>query len=479
MSTVKIRPSVIDRVFSEKLYGIFIENLGRCLYDGLLVPPDSPIDSISGMRKDILDAFRAMPVKLVRLPGGDYADNYHWADGIGPMEKRPTRVNGNWKMNDPNRFGTHEFMDMCHYLGAEPHFVVNVGSGSVEEARGWVEYCNHPGGTELSDLRTCNGRTEPFNVKIWAVGNEPFNRGGLMRAEYYSDKYRNFAYFMRLMDPSIELVLPCAITDPRGWTEKVLEMVCTGLRPVVPEHISLHAYWTSGPSQGYTDKEYEDSFARMDYILDRLRAIASLCDSYATKEKRIRLSIDEWAGWCQDAVDPLLAQHCTLRDALFSARILQYTAKMGDAVSMLCASVSINALLSLILTKGDQMSLTPAYYAYQIMSAHINGKLCDILVDNLPKNVSTLATENNNETVLSFVNDSLTEDLNIQIELEKTIQNVTASILCADDIHAENLPGQQEQVKPVKSSVPFNEKSFSIGLPKHSVCVLKIQALHQ
>ncbi len=478
-----IQAPAVHKEFSRRLFGLFFENLGSVLQGGLLATEGDGHETVCGMRRDVLDALKAVHIRLVRLPGGDYADNYHWMDGIGEPANRPKRYNGNWKINEDNRFGTHEFIALCEYLEADPHFVVNVGTGSVEEARAWIEYCNHPCGTELSELRKRNGREKPFNVRLWAVGNEPFNRGGLMRAEYYADQYRNYAYFMRLMDPTIELILPAAFTEPFGWDERVLELVCRGHRAPVPEHISVHAYWGGdvGNSWDYSGSQYYEAFSGLERVRERLHTLAGMCDSFSGGEKKIRLSVDEYACWYPDAKDPALYQHCTLRDSLIAARMLQYVAMMGDSVSMLCVSEGINALLALIFVQGAEMCLTPAYYAYKMLSEHIGGEIQDILAGDAfhrtgPRQdietVTVLATQHRGRIVISMVNVSLVEDIRVDVRTEKPLRDVKVSILSSYDVHDENVPGCREKVRPLERQAVCDGISVSCCLPKHSIVLL-------
>ena len=381
-------------------------------------------------------------------------------------------------MNDPNHFGTHEFVKLCDYIGAKPQFVANLGTGSVEEARAWVEYCNHPSGTKYSDLRIKNGSKEPFGVKYWAVGNEPFNRGGLMEPEYYAYLYRNYAYFMKLMDPSIELIMGGAYTDPSDFNERALKIICNNWRPPVPEHLSLHAYTGGVQNKNFSKEEYYRVFAEIEDYKERIDKHIKLCEKYSKNGTKIRLSIDEYAAWHAEATDPLLQMSVTMLDALLAARVLQYTAYKGDAVSMLCVSVTINALLSLILTDGDEMSLTPAYYAYLLMSEHLNGKIYKLEAEGIEEFsngvplVSSLATKMGNKTVISLVNVDFENDHNINISLEKKPQKVKILELKASDVHDENLPGDIEKIKPEECFIENPDKDLNLNLSKHSLTVI-------
>lgn len=478
---VKIVNAKVDAPFDNRLFGIFIESIGNCIYGGLLKDKESSLPDLDGMRLDILDALKKLNVGVVRVPGGDYADNYHWQDGIGKKEERPVHYNGNWKMNDPNHFGTHEFIKLCDYIGAKPQFVANLGTGSVEEARAWVEYCNHPSGTKYSDLRIKNGSEKPFGVKYWAVGNEPFNRGGLMEPEYYAYLYRNYAYFMKLMDPKIELIMGGSYTQPSDFNERALKIICNDWRPPVPEHLSLHAYTSGVQNKNYSKEEYYSVLRDIEDYNKRIDSHIELCKKYSKNGTKIRLSIDEYAAWHAEATDPLLQMSVTMLDALAAARVLQYTAYKGDAVSMLCASVTINALLSLILTKGDLMSLTPAYYAYLLMSEHLNGEIYKLEAEFLDecKNgvplISTLATKNGNKTVISIVNADFENDIDVILSIEAGKVKAKILKLTASDVHDENLPGEKEKICPYEQNIINPESKLKLTAEKHSITVISIE----
>lgn len=486
-----IIPGNVDAPFSKRLFGIFLESIGTCIYGGLLANPGSSIPHYCGMRRDILDALKKAKISVVRLPGGDYADNYHWQNGIG--EKRPVTWNANWRMNDPNRFGTHEFMALCEYLGAEPYFVTNLGSGTVEEARAWVEYCNHPSGTVYSEMRIKNGHEKPFGVKLWGVGNEPFNRGGFMTPEYYASVYRNHAYFMRLQDPTVELVMGGSFNVPRGWNEKALEIICKEWRPAVPdtiqpEHISLHAYWAGVPTPEYSDRDYYEVLHGLEWCRERLRKHVDVCAQYAKPGTKIRLSIDEYAAWHAAASEPACTTPISMLDGIVAARMLQYVAMMGDAVSMMCVSVTINTILSMIMTKGDDMSLTPVYYAYLMMSEHIGGEIYALdSVSELPMTgnnqdvafVTSCVTKHEDRVVISLVNASLEKDVDITIDLNGIIESTAASgrltRLEANDVHDENKPGEPEKVTPSSENISLLEEKVTITVKKHSICTLVLK----
>src|SRR6478672_10801750 len=186
----------------------FAEHLGSCVYGGMWVGKKSPIPNINGFRKATVDYLKELGVPVLRWPGGCFADDYHWRDGIGPAEKRPKRVNIHWgNYTEDNSFGTHEFMEFCRLIGSEPYFASNVGTGTPREMRDWIEYCNFPKGSALSDERAANGSPEPFRIKYWGVGNELWGCGGNMTPQQAALEFRHFASFARNFEPGQQLYL--------------------------------------------------------------------------------------------------------------------------------------------------------------------------------------------------------------------------------------------------------------------------------
>ena len=229
-------------VIPAEIYGQFAEHLGRCIYDGIWVGPDSDIPNINGYRKDLVEALKELKVPVLRWPGGCFADEYHWMDGIGPKENRPMMINNNWGGTvEDNSFGTHEFFNLCELLECEPYLSGNVGSGSVEELAKWVEYITAEGGT-LAELRAKNGRKEPWSLKYLGVGNESWGCGGNMLPEYYSDLYRRYATYCRNYDGNVLYKVASGASDyDYNWTKVLMDRIGNQMHGV-----SLHYYTVKG-----------------------------------------------------------------------------------------------------------------------------------------------------------------------------------------------------------------------------------------
>ena len=245
-----------------ELHGQFAEHLGTCIYGGLWVGRNSPVPNIDGYRRQAVEYLKGL-VPVLRWPGGCFADDYHWRDGVGPVARRPKTVNISWGNNiEDNAFGTHEFIGLCRLIGAEPYFSANVGSGTPEEMRDWMEYCNYPKGSSLSDMRTANGSAEPFNVKYWGVGNENWGCGGQMSGDEYATQYRRFANYARAFGETRPFLVACG---PNGnnqeWTRKFWGNMA-GARRSAPQGFAMHFYSNGlNVSTKFTPAEMEKQFS--------------------------------------------------------------------------------------------------------------------------------------------------------------------------------------------------------------------------
>ena len=285
-------------VIPAEIYGQFAEHLGRCIYDGIWVGPDSDIPNINGYRKDLVEALKELKVPVLRWPGGCFADEYHWMDGIGPKENRPMMINNNWGGTvEDNSFGTHEFFNLCELLECEPYLSGNVGSGSVEELAKWVEYITAEGGT-LAELRAKNGRKEPWSLKYLGVGNESWGCGGNMRPEYYSDLYRRYATYCRNYDGNVLYKVASGASDyDYNWTKVLMDRIGNQMHGV-----SLHYYTVKGweGSKGSatdfdTDWWYNmvSKAVEVEEVIENHKAIMNAYDP----EGKVDLLLDEWGTW--------------------------------------------------------------------------------------------------------------------------------------------------------------------------------------
>ncbi|MBS0664389.1 MAG: alpha-N-arabinofuranosidase [Verrucomicrobia bacterium] len=365
-------------VINRNLYGQFSEHLGRGIYEGIWVGPDSPIPNTRGIRNDVLAALRALHLPVLRWPGGCFADEYHWRNGIGPRANRPAMINTHWGgVVEDNAFGTHEFMDLVDLLGCDAYICGNVGSGSVQEMMEWVEYLTSDADSPLTRLRRANGRAEPWRVKYFGVGNESWGCGGAMTPEYYADNFRRYNTFIKNYDPHrpIERIACGAAGDDYHWTEVLMQRAAdrmTGL--------SLHFYtlpsgdWgkPKGPATGFDEAAWFATLRGTLYMDELVTRHSVIMDRY-DPARRVGLIVDEWGTW----YDPepgsrpgFLYQQNTLRDAVVAALNLHIFQQHADRVRMANIAQTVNVLQAMILTDGEKMLLTPTYHVFEMFKVH-------------------------------------------------------------------------------------------------------------
>jgi alpha-N-arabinofuranosidase len=363
------------------IFGQFAEHLGTGIYEGVWVGPKSPIPNVRGIRTDVLQALRAIKVPNVRWPGGCFADEYHWREGIGPASKRPARVNASWGgVIERNSFGTHEFFDFAEQLGADVFLSVNVGSGTVQEAADWLEYLTADKPTALAQERARDGRKAPYTVKYLGLGNENWGCGGAMSAEHYVEEMKQYAHYSRNLNPAqtgANAMKRVAVGWDSGnsdYTEEVMKAWKSKVWSWDIEGVSLHGYtipnsWEQkGPSVGFGEDEYAKGVKATLQMKDWIAKQTAIMDRY-DPEKKLGLYVDEWGIW----VDPnpgsnpgFLQQQNTLRDAVIAALNLNIFMRNADRVRGTNIAQMVNVLQAMILTDGPRMVLTPTYHVYHM-----------------------------------------------------------------------------------------------------------------
>ena len=373
-----------------EIYGHFAEHLGRGIYEGIFVGEDSDIPNVNGMRKDVVQALKEMQVSVLRWPGGCFADEYHWKDGIGPKEGRKKMINTHWGgVVEDNSFGTHEFMELCRQLGCKPYINGNVGSGTVQEMSEWVEYLTFDGVSPMADLRAENGHEAPWEVDFFGVGNENWGCGGNMTPEFYANLYRQYQTYIRDYNKDKHVAKVCcgANSDDYNWTEQVMKVCYDHTNPDAHgrmDYLSLHYYthpgdnWNNKGSATDFDEECWYRTLKRAYHMETLLARHSaIMDSY-DPEKKIGLAVDEWGTWydVEPGTNPgFLYQQNTMRDALVAGLTLNIFNKRSDRVKMANIAQMVNVLQSVILTEGDKMLLTPTYHVFHMYRHHQGGQL--------------------------------------------------------------------------------------------------------
>ena len=376
-NTIVLNKDTATHIIDRNIYGHFAEHLGRCIYGGFYVGEgNKKIPNTNGVRNDVVAALKKLKIPNLRWPGGCFADTYHWKDGIGPKEKRPSMVNRWWGgVTENNSFGTHDFLNMCELLGAEPYLAANIGSGTVQELIDWVQYVSYDGESPMSALRRENGRDKAWKVKYWGVGNEAWGCGGNMRPEYYADLYRKYATFMSGWSTGNKIfrIASGANSSDYNWTETLMKNIPLDMI----EGIGLHHYavidWNrKSPATDFTELEYFTSMKRALFMDELITKNESILDKY-DPGKKVALVVDEWGGWydVEPGTNPgFLYQQNTMRDAMIAGTTLNIFNNHSDRVRMANLAQTINVLQAVILTNEEKMILTPTYHVMEMYSVH-------------------------------------------------------------------------------------------------------------
>lgn len=486
---------------NEEIYGHFSEHLGRCIYEGLYVGEDSEIPNVNGMRCDVVEALKDMKIPVLRWPGGCFADEYHWKDGIGPKESRKKMINTNWGgVLEDNSFGTHEFFELCEQLGCKTYVNGNVGSGTVQEMSEWIEYMTFDGVSPMADLRRKNGREKPWKVDYFGVGNENWGCGGNMTPEYYANLYRRYQTFVKDYSGKHETAKICCGADTAGyhWTEKVLETAFDH----TPEHfhghmdgLSLHYYtvpgeWShKGSSTEFTTEEWFRTLSKSAYMEELIEKHGAIMDKY-DPEKKIGMMVDEWGCWfdVEPGTNPgFLYQQNTMRDALVACLNLNLFNKHCDRVKMANIAQAVNVLQSVILTEGAKMLLTPTYYVFRMYKYHQNAQLLESYAEiteigtdeyKIPDISESVSMDENGNIHITLGNLSPEAANIIEVQFsEKKAKQVSASILTGA-MNAHNTFEQPETVKEQEFSdyTITEDGTIKITLPSCSVIHMEVKA---
>ena len=383
MNKLRIQKDVTKGHIRKELQGHFSEHLGRCIYGGLYVGENSDIPNENGIRKDVVKALRDIQLPVLRWPGGCFADEYHWKDGVGPKEGRKKLVNTNWGgVTEDNSFGTHEFMELCRQLGCKPYINGNVGSGTVQEMSEWVEYITFDGVSPMADERRKNGREKGWKLDYFGVGNENWGCGGNMTAEYYANEYRRYQTYVHNYRPGEKIYrIACGASDFNyDWTDTLMKNAGRYMDGLSLHYYTIpHEWQNKGHALGFSREDYVETLQktlRMDELLTRHGAVMDRYDP----EKRVGLIVDEWGTWydVEEGTNPgFLYQQNSMRDAMVAALNLNIFNKHCDRVHMANIAQLINVLQSVILTEGPDMILTPTYFAFKLFKDHQENELLE------------------------------------------------------------------------------------------------------
>lgn len=477
---------------NKNIYGHFAEHLGHCIYGGFYVGDTSTIPNTNGVRNDIIEALKKLKVPNLRWPGGCFADTYHWKDGIGPKNKRPVIVNRWWGgVTEDNSFGTHDFLDMCEKIGAEPYLAGNVGSGTVQELADWVQYVGFDGVSPMSKLRKENGRDKPWKVRLWGVGNEVWGCGGNMRPEHYANIYRQYATFMTDWTNSDSLfrVASGANVADYNWTEVMMRDIPHNML----EGVALHHYsfveWTrKGSATDFTEDQYFATMRtalRMDELVTRHSTIMNKYDP----AKRIALVVDEWGGWynVEPGTNPgFLYQQNTMRDVMIAGITLNIFNNHCDRVRIANLAQTINVLQAVILTNKEKLILTPTYHVMEMYNVHqdatmlpVNITSPDYVLNNqrLPAISVSASKDKNGLTHVSLVNIDAKKSQEVTIDIRGAkFSSATGRIITSAKLQDHNSFENPEKIKPTSfTNIKKTGDQFTVTIPPFSVIVLELK----
>ena len=492
---ITINTDITKGTINRNIYGHFSEHLGRCIYEGLWVGEDSPIPNTNGIRNDVVAALKEMKIPVLRWPGGCFADEYHWKDGIGPRETRKRMINTHWGgVVENNHFGTHEFMMLCEMLECEPYINGNVGSGTVQEMSEWVEYLTFEGVSPMAELRKENGREEPWRVKYFGVGNENWGCGGNMRPEFYADLYRQFQTYVRNYgDNKIHKVACGPNVDDYNWMEQVMK----NAHPFM-DSITLHYYtipgdfWTGkGAATGFPEDEFTGTLKKAFYMEELITKHTAIMDQY-DPQKRVGLLVDEWGTWydVEPGTNPgFLYQQNTIRDALIAGISLNIFNQHCDRVQMANIAQLVNVLQAVVLTEGEKMILTPTYHVFNMFKVHQDAQLLDLHVssnvlgegDKAMPQLSVSASKNEAGQIhISICNLDHKSSANVDLELRGLLNGkvqVTGTTLTSDTMDGHNTFANPDAVAPSEfKSFSFEGSVLKAEFAPMSVTVLELTA---
>lgn len=364
-----------EGIINRNIYGHFSEHLGRCIYEGIWVGEDSPIPNTNGIRNDVVQALKKIKIPVLRWPGGCFADEYHWKDGVGPREGRKRMINTHWGgVVENNHFGTHEFLMLCEMLECEPYISGNVGSGTVQEMSEWVEYMTFDGVSPMAEWRKENGREKPWSLKYFGVGNENWGCGGSMRPEYYADLYRRYQTYVRNYGGNKIYKIACGPNvDDYRWMDVLMREAHNLMDAISLHYYTVPGVWEKkGPATGFTEDEWFATMKKALWMDELITRHSSIMDRY-DPNKRVGLIVDEWGTWfdAEPGTNPgFLYQQNSIRDALVAGLTLNIFHDHSDRVVMANIAQVINVLQSVILTEGEKMILTPTYHVFDMYKVH-------------------------------------------------------------------------------------------------------------
>jgi alpha-N-arabinofuranosidase len=492
--TVTVDPSAEGPIINRHIFGQFAEHLGRGIYEGIWVGPDSSIPNTRGIRNDVVGALKKLKVPAVRWPGGCFADEYHWRDGIGSAEERRARINASWAGRlEPNTFGTHEFFDFLEQIGAEAFISANVGSGTVHEAADWLEYLTATG-SSLARERAANGHPEPYEVAFWGIGNEVWGCGGPLTAEEYLTQlklYSNFCTNYNSDMPTKQVAVGPDSTGFAEYTEVIMEAWSTKSWAWNIDGLSLHRYTRNGwppniIATGFSEDQYAaviEETLGMDAFIETNVAIMDRYDP----EKRVAILVDEWGTWYapKEGTNPgFLEQQNSQRDAMVAALNFNIFVRHANRVRGANIAQMINVLQAMILTDQEKMILTPTYHVFRMyvpfqdatrLGIDYNAGAYEQDDTSLPRIDAIAARGKDGRIWLALTNIDPNRPATINLGLEGgAIADAKGETLDAPAIDAVNTFDQPTRVSPQALDLETSADSVRFTVAPRSVTVLSL-----
>jgi alpha-N-arabinofuranosidase len=486
---------------SPLLHGSFAEHLGSCVYGGIWVGKNSSIPNIEGYRTQAVEYLKELGIPVLRWPGGCFADDYHWRDGIGPIAKRPKRVNIHWgNYVEDNGFGTHEFIRFCRLIGAEPYLAGNLGSGSPEELRDWVEYCNYPSGSSLSDERAANGSAEPFRVRFWGVGNENWGCGGNMSGDEYATHFKRFQTYVRPFGDIRPFTIACGPNrNDAEWTRRFMSVAgpsASRARGVLPSGFAMH-YYQSGrdvPTK-FSVENMREQFNLVTRMEEAIVVQRGLLDSYlhvpsaaqvppgvTPQRPQVQLIVDEWGVW--DRMIPeeensfgKLWMQSTMRSAVVGAMGLNVFHRQADKLFMCNIAQTVNVLQSVLLAHEKNCVRTSSYYAFALQKPHRgNTAVRTSAPGDSPLGISVSASRKGNDLVVTLINPKHDTAMKVNCALPgASASSAHAQLLYHPDYNACNTFEQPNVIVPKEHPVSVAGGRLSMDLPAMSISTVTVR----
>ncbi|RYY01710.1 MAG: alpha-N-arabinofuranosidase [Gammaproteobacteria bacterium] len=483
-------------VINKDVYGQFAEHLGSGIYGGIWVGPDSKIPNTKGWRNDVVGALKKLQVPLVRWPGGCFADEYHWRDGIGTRANRPVKVNTNWGgVEENNAVGTHEFFDLVELLGADAYVNGNLGTGTSQEMAEWLEYMTGEGKSTLAELRRKNGRDKPFKISYFAIGNEAWGCGGNMTPQFYSSLYNQYASFLKTPKDNTPIFIAAGGNDDdTSWSDTLTKNVREKWNMKF-DAVSFHYYtiptgeWkVKGAALGFPEAQWIstlDKTLRMDTLIKNNVAVMDKNDP----EKKIAFDVDEWGTWYDVEAGTntgFLYQQNSLRDAIVAALNFNIFHAHADRVRMTNIAQMVNVLQAMILTDKDKMILTPTYHAFDMYKPFQNATSLPTTINNNPKYTlgstsipevsASAARAKDGKLYVALVNTNPKQEVEVALNLgAEKVSSAKGRVLTSELMDAHNTFEKPEVIKPAAFSAQAKGGKLSIKLPAKSVIVVAVE----